>query len=43
MDDGHRFSYAMRKIVGKRLSYAELTGKTEEDTRPRQDTSDEPF
>lgn len=27
MDDGHRFSYAMRKIVGKRLTYKELTGK----------------
>ena len=30
MDDGQRFNYAMRKIVGKRLTYAELTGKTEE-------------
>jgi transposase-like protein len=28
MDDGDRFTYAMRKIVGKRLTYAELTGKT---------------
>jgi hypothetical protein len=27
MDDGHRFTYLMRKIVGKRLTYAELTGK----------------
>jgi hypothetical protein len=27
MDDGHRFSYVMRKIVGKRLTYAQLTGK----------------
>ena len=26
MDDGHRFSYVMRKIVGKRLTYTELTG-----------------
>ena len=30
MDDGHRFSFLMRKIVGKRLTYAELTGKTPE-------------
>jgi len=29
MDDGERFRYAMRKIVGKRLTYAELTGKLE--------------
>ena len=29
MTDAHRFTYAMRKIVGKRLTYAELTGKTE--------------
>jgi transposase-like protein len=29
MDDGDRFRYVMRKIVGKRLTYAELTGKTE--------------
>jgi transposase-like protein len=28
--DGNRFSYLVRKIVGKRLTYAELTGKTEE-------------
>ena len=26
--DGDRFSYLVRKIVGKRLTYAELTGKT---------------
>jgi hypothetical protein len=32
MDDEHRFRYAMRKIVGKRLTYAELTGKTEAGT-----------
>jgi len=30
MDDGHRFSFLMRKVVGKRLTYAELTGKTQE-------------
>ena len=27
MDDGDRFRYLMRKIVGKRLTYAQLTGK----------------
>jgi hypothetical protein len=30
MDDCDRFRYAMRKIVGKRLTYDELIGKTEE-------------
>src|ERR1035441_7705373 len=29
MTDAQRFTCAMRKIVGKRLTYAELTGKTE--------------
>jgi transposase-like protein len=29
MDDGDRFSYLVRKIVGKRLTYAALTGKVE--------------
>jgi transposase-like protein len=29
MSDADRFSYLVRKIVGKRLTYAELTGKTE--------------
>lgn len=29
MDEGDRFRYVVRKIVGKRLTYAELTGKTE--------------
>ncbi len=29
MKDADRFSYLVRKIVGKRLTYAELTGKTE--------------
>jgi hypothetical protein len=29
MTDGLRFRTAMRHIVGKRLTYAELTGKTE--------------
>jgi hypothetical protein len=28
MNDGDRFEAAMRQIVGKRLTYAELTGKT---------------
>jgi hypothetical protein len=27
MNDSHRFRYLMRKVVGKRLTYAELTGK----------------
>jgi transposase-like protein len=31
MNDADRFQYAMRKIVGKRLTYAELTGKTSEE------------
>jgi transposase-like protein len=30
MDDGDRFSFLVRKVVGKRLTYAELTGKTAE-------------
>jgi transposase-like protein len=38
MNDADRFQYAMRKIVGKRLTYAELTGKTGEE-RP----TEEPF
>jgi transposase-like protein len=29
MSDADRFSYLVRKIVGKRLTYKELTGKTE--------------
>ena len=33
MDDGDRFRLAMSKIVGKRLTYAQLTGKTQGDTR----------
>jgi hypothetical protein len=27
MSDADRFSYLVRKVVGKRLTYAELTGK----------------
>jgi hypothetical protein len=27
MNDADRFSYLVRKIVGKRLTYAQLTGK----------------
>jgi len=27
MDDSDRFSYLVRKIVGKRLTYDEVTGK----------------
>jgi len=39
MNDAERFTYAMRKIVGKRLTYAQLTGKTEAGPSPE----DEPF
>jgi hypothetical protein len=28
MNDGERFDLAVRQIVGKRLTYDELTGKT---------------
>ncbi len=38
MEDGERFSFLVRKVVGKRLTYAELTGKTEAGT-----TTEEPF
>ncbi|PWU01391.1 MAG: DDE transposase [Terriglobia bacterium] len=31
MSDADRFSYLVRKVVGKRLTYAELTGKAEEE------------
>ena len=40
MDDGNRFDYLMRKIVGKRLTYKELTGKldeTDEQTSPMEE------
>jgi transposase-like protein len=41
MKDADRFSYLVRKVVGKRLTYAELTGKNEDpEMRP---TEDEPF
>src|SRR5260370_21505104 len=33
MNDWMRFRYAMRKIVGKRLTYKELTGKREKRMR----------
>jgi hypothetical protein len=39
MSDKDRFSYLVRKVVGKRLTYAELTGKVEE----KPDTEAEPF
>jgi transposase-like protein len=38
MNDADRFSFLVRKIVGKRLTYAELTGKLEEAT-----CQEEPF
>jgi hypothetical protein len=30
MNDADRFSLALTQIIGKRLTYAELTGKTSE-------------
>jgi hypothetical protein len=30
MSDADRFSFLVRKVVGKRLTYAELTGKVEQ-------------
>lgn len=36
LDDGERFSIALSQVVGKRLTYKELTGKTE-------DTGSQPF
>ena len=39
MSDGDRFSYLVRKIVGKRLTYAELTGKTKQGPK----VEEEPF
>jgi transposase-like protein len=38
MSDADRFSFLVRKIAGKRLTYSELTGKTEEGTN-----QEEPF
>jgi transposase-like protein len=37
MGDGLRFQFAMRHIVGRRLTYAELTGKTEEGPTPAEE------
>jgi transposase-like protein len=34
MNDGDRFDVIMNQIVGKRLTFAELTGKTEKGPRP---------
>jgi hypothetical protein len=37
MSDRDRFNYLVRKVVGKRLTYAELTGKVgkqQEDAEP---------
>jgi transposase-like protein len=39
MDDNNRFSYLLRKVTGKRLTYTELTGKTLEEGP----TAGEPF
>jgi len=38
MKDADRVSYLVRKVVGKRLTYAELTGKTEELPSPAEET-----
>lgn len=40
LSDKDRFSYLVRKIVGKRLTYAELTGKT---GNAAEETTEEPF
>lgn len=37
MSDADRFSFLVRKVVGKRLTYAELTGKTEAGTRSEEE------
>lgn len=37
MDDSQRFSYVIRKIVGKRLTYKELIGKTDPATTQAND------
>jgi hypothetical protein len=34
MNDGQRFRYLMRKAVGKRLTYKELTGKEGQTSMP---------
>jgi hypothetical protein len=34
MDDANRFDIGVRGIVGKRLTYAELTGKTGTEEAP---------
>jgi len=43
MSDGARFGYLVRKIVGKRLTYKELTGKGNEQAiqRPKHATETE--
>jgi hypothetical protein len=35
-----RFCFAMRKVVGKRLTYAELTGKVETEAGPHKGTKE---
>jgi transposase-like protein len=42
MSEPDRFSYLVRKVVGKRLTYAELTGKTDSE-ESRSTETDEPF
>jgi hypothetical protein len=36
MSDADRFSFLVRKVAGKRLTYAELTGKTEAGPSPEE-------
>jgi transposase-like protein len=46
MNDGERFETAMKQIVGKRLTYAELTGRTLEQefgSEPQPEATWEPF
>jgi hypothetical protein len=38
MNDGERFTYVMRNIVGKRLTWDELIGETGEETGPQTQT-----
>ena len=42
MSDGERFTEAMRQIVGRRLTYEELTGKTERQPGSRDPKSGKP-
>ena len=43
MNDAERFTYLMRKIVGKRLTWNALIGKVESEAGPQPNTSEVPF